>query len=201
MDKKTRVLADLSPEERRAAIKASTDSISASVKDSEPHTVVTPTARLIEDLTGVSQLKQGSYAQSVWITPDQAKFILDAVEFPETNADPYNLPQHAPGAKLDAHKPRLGLVLLGFAQALTEVGKVGTFGAKKYSDFGWLEVPNGVARYTDALLRHVLDRRHKDTESGLPHAAHAAWCALARLELMLREEDDERTVASPSTLD
>lgn len=38
------------------------------------------------------------------------------------------------GAKLDAGKPRLGLVLCGFARALQEVGKVGTFGAAKYSD-------------------------------------------------------------------
>jgi hypothetical protein len=28
-----------------------------------------------------------------------------------------------------------------------------------------------------------------DAESGLAHAAHAAWCALARLELMLRDEE------------
>ena len=28
-----------------------------------------------------------------------------------------------------------------------------------------------------------------DVESGLAHAAHAAWCALARLELMLRDEE------------
>lgn len=93
------------------------------------------------------------------------------------------------GIKLDAGKPRLDLVLGGFARALLEVGKVGTFGAQKYTDNGWMEVPNGEQRYTDALLRHLLAERKgewSDAESGLMHAAHAAWCALARLDLQIR---------------
>jgi hypothetical protein len=67
---------------------------------------------------------------------------------------------------------------------------VGTFGAEKYTDNGWMDVPDGEARYTDALLRHVLadlGGRSKDEESGLLHAAHAAWNALAVLDLKLRE--------------
>lgn len=95
-----------------------------------------------------------------------------------------------PGVKLDQGKPRLDLVLGGFARALLEVGKIGTFGANKYTDHGWIDVPNGEQRYTDALLRHLLAERsgeHADSESGLPHAAHAAWCALARLDLQLRQ--------------
>lgn len=95
-----------------------------------------------------------------------------------------------PGAKLDDGKPRMSLVVFGFARALREVGKIGTFGASKYSDNGWMEVPNGYQRYSDAMLRHLLaegtGEKH-DPESGLHHAAHAAWNALARLELELRE--------------
>jgi len=102
-------------------------------------------------------------------------------------ADPTGRDAHASGAKLDAGKPRVGLVLLGFSKALLEVAKVGTMGAAKYSDNGWMEVPNGQARYTDALLRHLLAARGKDEQSGLLHAAHAAWNALAVLELMLKE--------------
>jgi hypothetical protein len=67
---------------------------------------------------------------------------------------------------------------------------VGTFGAEKYTDNGWMDVPDGEARYTDALLRHVLadlGGRSEDEESGLLHAAHAAWNALAVLDLKLRE--------------
>jgi len=97
------------------------------------------------------------------------------------------------GVKHDAGKPRLDLVLGGFARALLEVGKVGTFGANKYTDNGWMTVPNAEQRYTDALLRHLLAERsgaYTDSESGLPHAAHVAWCALARLDLQLRKVVD-----------
>jgi hypothetical protein len=49
-------------------------------------------------------------------------------------------------------------------------------------------VERGIDRYTDAMLRHALAEgiEEFDTESGLKHAAHTAWNALARLELMLR---------------
>lgn len=97
------------------------------------------------------------------------------------------------GAKLDAGKNRLGLVSFGFARALQEVGKVGTYGANKYSDNGWMEVPNGEARYTDAMLRHLMkeaEGEEIDPESDLRHAAQVAWNALARLELKLRRKDD-----------
>ena len=94
------------------------------------------------------------------------------------------------GIKHDHGKPRVGLVVHGFARALLEVSAVATFGAEKYSANGWVSVPNGLERYTDAMYRHLLAEaagQQCDAESGLAHAAHAAWCALARLELMLRE--------------
>ena len=104
--------------------------------------------------------------------------------------DPSGISPHTPGAKLDAGKNRLGLVLHGFAKALEEVGRVGTFGANKYTDNGWVSVPNGYARYTDAAYRHLMKEAQGelcDPDSGLQHAAHTAWNALARLELKLRE--------------
>lgn len=107
------------------------------------------------------------------------------------NVDPNGLTQHIPGAKLDAGKARLGLVLGGFSNALFAVGAIGTFGAQKYTDNGWLSVPDGEKRYTDAMLRHVLadlGGQPNDPESGLLHAAHAAWNALARLELAIRSD-------------
>lgn len=103
--------------------------------------------------------------------------------------DPNGLHQHAPGAKLDAEKIRMGLVMTGFPRALLQVGRVSTYGARKYSDNGWMSVENGVARYTDAMHRHAISEATgeiSDPESGLPHAAHLAWNALARLELMLK---------------
>ena len=96
------------------------------------------------------------------------------------------------GIKYDSNKPRPHLVLSGFHNALNAVGDVGTFGAKKYTDYGFLDVPNGIGRYTDAMLRHYFQEcrgENKDTESELLHAAHTAWNALARLELMLRKDE------------
>lgn len=105
-------------------------------------------------------------------------------------SDPLGKSANEPGAKLDAGKNRLGLVLLDFSRALQAVGEVGTYGANKYSDSGWISVPNGEARYTDALLRHLMKEaagEECDEDTGLRHAAHAAWNALARLDLMLRK--------------
>ena len=93
--------------------------------------------------------------------------------------------------KHDSGKIRPSLVILSMSRALQAVSEVGTFGAEKYTDDGWREVPDGVRRYTDAMLRHQLAEASgevNDPESGLPHAAHIAWNALARLDLMLRVE-------------
>ena len=107
----------------------------------------------------------------------------------DIESDPHGKGPHEPGAKLDSGKPRLGLVLGDFARALAEVGKVGTYGAEKYSPRGWLEVPGGEVRYLDALYRHLLaDARGEDLDpdSGLLHLAQVAWNCLAVLELRLR---------------
>ena len=105
--------------------------------------------------------------------------------------------QHKPGAKLDQTKPRTSLVLGDFANALEYVSKVGTIGANKYTEHGWLEVENGFERYSNAMLRHwlkehqgeLLDKELTDmAKEDIPHAACVAWNALARLELILKEQ-------------
>ncbi len=109
--------------------------------------------------------------------------------FGRLESDPLGRLAHETGAKLDAGKVRLGLVMLGFARALFEVGRVGTYGAAKYSDDGWMQVPDGERRYTDAMLRHLLREAQGevvDADTGMLHAAHLAWNALARLDLALR---------------
>jgi hypothetical protein len=108
--------------------------------------------------------------------------------------DPTGLDPHDPGAKLDTGKIRAGLVIGGFARALQRVSQVGTFGANKYSADGWKSVDGGFQRYTDAMLRHYLDEssgERVDKDSGCLHAAQVAWNALARLEFLLQEIDDE----------
>ena len=106
--------------------------------------------------------------------------------------DPTGRDPHESGAKLDAGKLRAGLVLKGFRRALLAVSKVGTDGAVKYSDNGWMEVPDGESRYTDALFRHLFDEGMD--ASGSLHAAHAAWNALARLEFILKGEEKNATL-------
>jgi len=114
---------------------------------------------------------------------------IEETFFPLQNleADPNGIEQHTPGAKLDSGKIKAGL-LVDFSNALLAVAEVGTFGANKYTRGGWQYVENGVERYTDAMFRHFLKEPIKpnDPDSELKHAAHAAWNALARLELMLR---------------
>lgn len=97
---------------------------------------------------------------------------------------------HKAGTKMDAGKGLADLVIGDFARALSEVVKVGTFGANKYTESGWLAVPDARKRYANAAMRHYLERQsgmELDPESGLFHKAHECWNHLAELELMLRE--------------
>lgn len=95
-----------------------------------------------------------------------------------------------PGAKHDGDKPRYLLALESFPRALAAVNAVGEYGVRKYSRGGFLAVENGVERYSEAMVRHViadaLAAGSTDGE-GLRHDAAAAWNALARLELRLRD--------------
>jgi hypothetical protein len=79
--------------------------------------------------------------------------------------------------KADTGKLRWTLLMAGAGLALAEIVKVMMFGAAKYSDGGWQEVPNGYARYRDALYRHLHSIEengplHRDPETGLLEWAH-----------------------------
>ena len=76
-----------------------------------------------------------------------------------------------------------------FPNAIEAVSRVSNFGATKYAWNGWLHVPNGIERYTDAMVRHLVSEAKGeivDPDSGLPHDWHTCWNALARTELMFR---------------
>ncbi|TGJ99902.1 hypothetical protein EHO57_14180 [Leptospira langatensis] len=109
----------------------------------------------------------------------------------EQQSDPTGRSAHEPGAKLDAGKLRYSLILRSMSGAITEVVKVAEYGARKYSVDGWRSVPDGIQRYTEALDRHNFAEINEDTdpESNLLHAAHLAWNALARLQLILEKKD------------
>lgn len=123
-----------------------------------------------------------------------SKRLID--QFRETlgeNDDPAAVGTGA--VKYDGGKPSLyrGVVKY-FPRAVEAVGEISTFGASKYAWNGWEAVPDGIERYSDAMVRHLIAEGRSETvdpDSGLLHAAHAAWGALARLELILREMEKE----------
>lgn len=111
-------------------------------------------------------------------------------EFAGAEADPQGLDPKTQGAKLDAGKVDLTFLMDYFPRALTAVCWVSEFGASKYSRGGWRGVPDGVSRYTKALLRHLFGVGRADPIPNLDpkdvHDAQVAWNALARLELKLK---------------
>ena len=111
-------------------------------------------------------------------------------------SDPSGKSLNTSGAKADAGKIRMHLVTGGMARAIREVAKVATYGANKYTDGGWVEVPNGFNRYEDAQQRHATDRHvgmEFDPETQLSHLAHEAWNSLAKLDLYLRAKETNDT--------
>lgn len=112
--------------------------------------------------------------------------------------DPNGLSPHTPGAKLDVGKvPVFQGAIDYFPRAILAVAEISAYGAKKYAWKGWETVPDGIKRYTDAGLRHVFKEAIEGpfdvgpAGSGLLHKAHAAWNALASLELFLREQEKQ----------
>ena len=99
-----------------------------------------------------------------------------------------------PGAvKYDAGKaPIFRGAIAYFPGILSGVARISEFGAKKYAWNGYLYVDDGLNRYTDAMVRHLIEEAKGevlDPDSGLPHAWHTAWNALARGELLIRQEN------------
>lgn len=86
------------------------------------------------------------------------------------------------GLKYDKDKIRMDLVPLSVVES---IAKVLTYGAKKYADNSWKELPDFWNRYKGALLRHLtaIDKGELiDEESGLDHidqvlcnAAFLSW--------------------------
>ncbi len=93
------------------------------------------------------------------------------------------------GRKYDSEKPKLHLLP---PKAITEVGKVLTFGAAKYDPENWKKVPDLQNRYTSAALRHIfahMEGEELDPETDLSHLAHAMCCLLFKLEIELEQKN------------
>lgn len=106
----------------------------------------------------------------------------------------YGLTNDGTGKKYDNGKPMAGTLTDVFSRALMAVGACIEFGTHKYPDpKNWQLVDNGIKRYRDAMVRHLLKYNagiEKDEETGLPHLAHMCWNALAMCELYLKEHKE-----------
>jgi hypothetical protein len=99
------------------------------------------------------------------------------------------------GQKHDAKKPRMDLLPF---EALEEVAKVLTFGARKYAANSWQKLDCAESRYTAALLRHLvaIQRGERfDAESGLLHVAHMATNALFLLWFEIQKGKEKQEAA------
>lgn len=82
------------------------------------------------------------------------------------------------GVKHDHDKLRYDLIP---PQPMKDVASVLTYGAAKYSPDNWTRVSDGERRYYAAAMRHLEQWRlgeTLDSESGLPHIAHATACLM-----------------------
>lgn len=94
------------------------------------------------------------------------------------------------GVKYDSDKLRYDLIP---PDALEFLARVYTMGAKKYADRNW-EKGISYSRIFGAIMRHLWafwKGESIDTESGLPHPAHAAWGCFALMHYMLHNADKD----------
>lgn len=106
----------------------------------------------------------------------------------------YDLTDDGKGKKYDSGKSMVGTLVRIFAGALLGIGACITFGKSKYpkSD-NWKLVDDGMNRYADSLMRHLLkyySGEEVDPETGLPHLFHAGWNMLAVIEFYLMEHPE-----------
>lgn len=91
-------------------------------------------------------------------------------------------------------KVRMDLVVQDMPRAIEALARVMTWalGSKGYNESDWLTVPDAIQKYHGGMHRHdnkEMRGQTFDDESGLHHAIHTAWNAMARVELILREEE------------
>lgn len=88
------------------------------------------------------------------------------------------------GVKLDKDKPLLSLLPW---KAVSEIAKVLSYGAQKYSANNWRKGFT-YSRVSSALYRHMVaweDGEDNDPETGLSHLAHAGCNVLFLLHFIL----------------
>ena len=90
------------------------------------------------------------------------------------------------------------------AAPLFMVGEVMRLGIRKYGLTNWRHEAISASVYYNAAMRHILswwDGENLDSESGLPHLAHAAACLMILMDARLSDDlnDDRPSAGLTST--
>lgn len=141
-------------------------------------------------------VKKRAFIDKKTYLPDKpCKVKSKSSERYHTDGINYDLTDDGTGKKYDSGKPMVGTLTDVFSRALMAVGACIEYGTHKYPNpKNWQLVDDGIKRYRDAMIRHLLKYNagiDKDEETKLPHLAHMAWNALAILELYMQEHKDE----------
>ena len=103
----------------------------------------------------------------------------------------YDLTDDGKGKKYDNGKSMAGTLCRVFPRALLGIGQCIEFGTRKYpKPDNWCLVEDGLNRYTDSLMRHLLKMfagQEIDPETNLPHIFHVCWNALAIAEFYIKD--------------
>lgn len=106
------------------------------------------------------------------------------------------------GMKYDDDKLRFDLIP---PIALRSLAEVYTFGARKYTDNSWQNLPNFEERYLAALHRHLNAHQLgelRDEDSGLYHLDHLLWNVVAlRWKLQQDEQKEGRVTIELGTVE
>ena len=117
------------------------------------------------------------------------------MKVPLTTLTSSSPPAGTGGIKHDTGKLRWDLLPMS---AIEKIVAVLSFGAAKYGANNWQALDDFESRYFAALERHLVAWRRGeriDSESGLPHLAHAGCCLVF---LLSREVGFDRPLDAPS---
>ena len=114
--------------------------------------------------------------------------------------------QNRPDLNKVGHKDDIGkpMVFKGFfcqfPNAIEAVASMVEMGANRYAWDNWKKFEDET-RINEALGRHTLEEAkgndYNDSDFGYLEAVHIAWCAMARLEIILRTKPARRCIMSP----
>lgn len=153
------------------------------IKEGEFYVIETADSKTVT-LVGFKNCWMASRFEFAHASPSIAVTVAEGKDPAAVAAEIERLAKPAGGTKHDGEKIRLELLP---TRALEEIGKVLTFGAKKYDAWNWAK---GFAwsRLIGATFRHLFAfarGEDRDPETGLSHLAHAGCCILFLLEHVL----------------